>query len=104
MLERTAKMADTMIYCDPPYVSRPKTTIVYGKGKMPIDVDRISELLLAQKGKVAISGYDDEWDHLGWMCSEYSTEHFGVATGDRTPRLEKLWTNYNAEPQLGLGF
>ena len=102
MLVRTAGMADAMIYCDPPYVSRPKTTIVYGKGAMPIDVPKISELLLAQKGKVAISGYDDEWSHLGWECATFETEHFGVATGDRSPRREKLWTNYQAEPQLEL--
>ena len=64
ILERIADIEDAVVYVDPPYRDANKTAYLY-------DVDReaLAEALAAQKGAVAISGYTDEWDVLGWHRS-----------------------------------
>ena len=90
ILERTKDIDQTILYCDPPYFTA--DTSPYGEfGQM--SKEKFTELFLAQKGEVAISGYNDEWDHLGFVRSEKD-----VATG-LMPNTEKfktevLWTNF----------
>ena len=62
------------------------------------DREETADLLKAQRGKVAISGFDDEWDGLGWLRHE--REKSVNVTKARTRRLEVLWTNYELEPRL----
>lgn len=50
-------------------------------------------------GRVAISGYGEEWDGLGWHRQEKRTMR-GIYRGTEigstySPRTEVLWTNYD---------
>ena len=99
LLERTIPSDEAMIYVDPPY----RTAHTDNYRFLP-DFDRLQELLLAQKGKVAVSGYNDEWDRLGWRCAELPSQAFALnsATGEqiKLARREKLWMNYDSVPTL----
>ena len=98
ILERLAANPHAVIYCDPPY----PTAASEFYGNADLDVDELAEVLLRQKGRVAISGYGDEWDMLGWerhecrgtSCGSPSNEH-----GKAAVRVEILWTNYPATAQ-----
>lgn len=61
LLHKLADVREAVVYCDPPYY----TTAIdaYDTG---IDIEGLTEALAAQKGAVAISGYGEEWDHMGW--------------------------------------
>ena len=90
VLERTADRAYTVLYVDPPYPS----TVGSNHYRYTPDWERLTELLQAQKGQVAVSGYVDEWDHLGWRkVSRRAYSHVGNAGR----RVEHLWCNYPAE-------
>lgn len=80
-----------LVYCDPPYPSA-KSTDHYQYSV--IDIPKISELLLAISGPVAISGYGSEWDHLGWRCEEFVTRTDLSSQRQSIPRTEKLWCNF----------
>lgn len=91
LLERIAGDR-AVIYCDPPYHSA--NTTPYKEGGL--DVERMAELLAAQNGAVAISGYGDEWDMLGWERHErrYSRYQINPNGGSEPePRTEVLWVN-----------
>ena len=92
LLERTAKIADATIYCDPPYRDTKGTDRYYNA---EIDFGDLTEVLKIQKGKVAISGYGTDWDHLDWHRLEHDShcllsQRYGT---DRN-RTEVLWANY----------
>lgn len=93
ILEKTSAKNKAIIYCDPPYQNA-KTE---DYGKFYIDLDKMTELLLAQKGEVFVSGYDNEWDHLEWERYEHKTICRGIGKsnkiGSATSRTEVLWTN-----------
>ena len=77
LLERTAGVEDSVIYCDPPYKSADNRAY----GEISIQWDKFEALLQAQKGFVAISGYQaDGWDRLDWFRNEFqcSTKHASV--------------------------
>lgn len=85
-----------LTYVDPPYANTVGTAGAYAH-----DVDRgaLGEVLRVQRGRVAISGYGDEWDHLGWERHERRTN---TSLGDlhaNTPRVEALWTNFRPTSQ-----
>ncbi|MCY4056636.1 MAG: DNA adenine methylase [Gammaproteobacteria bacterium] len=88
-----------VIYCDPPYHSADTSPYLHSQE----DLGALSKALLAQSGQVAISGYDGEWDHLGWQRHEKNVAFRGfgrdMAKGAQR-RTEVLWTNYDAL-QLG---
>ena len=96
LLERLADNKLAVVYIDPPYYSA--DTLPYRFRDQDISV--LTNLTLAQKGKVSISGYGNEWDHLGWQRHEkevitrVSTAKKGVKA---TARTEVLWTNYDAQ-------
>ena len=97
LLERLAKEKDTVIYCDPPY---PSATEFYGNAEL--DVELIAELLTDQQGRVAVSGYGDEWDLLGWEKHECRGTSCGSPSNkpsEAQVRREILWTNYPATTQ-----
>ena len=70
-----------MIYADPPYPTAAAAHL-YAR---TVDFDRLAETLLAQQGKVAVSGYGDEWDSLGWERHEHHT-----ITTHRRQRQQRL--------------
>lgn len=96
ILERLVDNPHAVIYCDPPY---PSATEFYGN--TDLNVPLLTELLAAQKGKVAISGYGDEWNELGWERHECPGLSGGTpsATEGAVVRREILWTNYEAQRQ-----
>ncbi len=89
VLAACASRADAVVYCDPPY---PSAHVGYRHHK--VDVPQLAELLRAQKGFCAVSGYGGEWDGLGWTRTERPTMS-GAAVGRGGPlrRVEVLWTN-----------
>ena len=93
VLDEQARYPNHVVYCDPPYHTA--DTLAY-----TVDVDRgaMAEVLRAAKAKVAISGYNDEWDELGWERRDYFTYTTNTAAGSG-PRTEVLWCNYAAPEQ-----
>ena len=92
-LEKTAKLPDILIYCDPPYPTAEGSQLYR---HCHVNVGEVSDRLTAQKGKVLISGYQDEWDHLldlGWHRTERPAKSM-VNTQGNTGRVEVAWTNY----------
>ena len=91
-LEMVASVTNAVVYCDPPYQSSDISLYTHGT----IDIDAMTAALLAQRGRVAVSGYGDEWEHLGWRCEEWETcSHAGGQPGiAQGRRIEKLWMNY----------
>ena len=55
------------------------------------------EALSAQKGLVAVSGYDGDHDALGWLRMERETTTTGAREKERGSRVECLWVNYEPE-------
>ena len=93
LLKRFEKEKNVVIYCDPPY--RTADTKPYHINQQ--DTDIITETLILQCGQIAISGYNDEWDHLDWQRHEMKT--FRPARPSETKSVattEVLWTNYDA--------
>ena len=88
LLERTADCDYAVIYCAPPYSTA--NTTPYSMGR--VDFDRLGELLQAQKGAVAISGYEGEWDCLGWAAEWRQSVRRQIARNGE-PRVEVLWRN-----------
>ena len=101
ILKRTVDIENTLIYCDPPYKN--SVVIHYGKNQIA-DHNEFIELLQAQKGDVAISGYDDQFDKLDWIRHETQNVFNAMnvsgqnKTGNRT---EVLWTNFEPKPGGG---
>ena len=90
-LQRTAGHHNAVVYCDPPYRSANSGD---NYREWQLDIDAISEVLSFHKGAVAISGYGNEWDHLGWQRREFATwSTFQDDHGDKS-RTEVLWVNY----------
>ena len=92
LLERVRDCDYAVIYADPPYPTA--NTSPYHIDTL--NIGRCAELLAAQRGAVAVSGYGDEWDVLGWRRVErpgLSRAHTG---GLATDRMEVLWLNDKA--------
>ena len=96
LLERTAERPHCVVYCDPPYAQAVSGGQDY---RVDVDYELLKERLLAQAGKVAITGYGDEWDSLGWQRYELETSMPSLAGWGIGvyPRTEVLWTNYDPE-------
>lgn len=92
---------DVFIYCDPPYVLSTRKEHLY-KYDMPDDQHiKLLKILNSHKGKVMISGYDNDlyndlYNDLlsGWHkeCIETSAE--------RGKRIECIWMNYEIQQTL----
>ena len=87
-----------VIYVDPPYPSA-KSNATYGV--VQHDLEDTVELLLKQKGRVAISGYGSEWDMLDWHRTEFGVFTMSMQSDGnrRLERTEVVWTNYKPEHQ-----
>ena len=98
ILERTKNYDFAVIYCDPPY----PTTYTSPYNNQDIDIDKMSQLLLQQQGRVAISGAPTEWDHLKWTRHDMNTKFSHVGENSEkegNTRTECLWTNYQPDTQ-----
>ena len=95
LLARVADVESAVVYVDPPYRDAAGDA-VYAVARY--DRDETAELLLAQRGRVAVSGYNDEWDVLGWQRHEHKTHvnalDSSVKTQQVNGRVEVVWTNY----------
>ena len=81
-----------MIYVDPPYASANRSPYSLGD----IDTKKLADVLLAQQGKVAISGYDnDGWNDLlpDWEKHTIDTKRYQINMPTES-RTEVLWTNF----------
>ena len=99
LLERVAERDYMVIYCDPPYAESKTGGQDYA---VSVDYDELGEMLSRQQGRVAISGYGQEWDHLGWERYEYPVSISSFSSrGDsrKGERIEVLWCNYNARKE-----
>ena len=94
LLGKLAALDYAVIYCDPPYAQADKRYYAH-------DVDRaaLADVLIAQQGRVAIGGYGDEWDALGWQRHERRTT-LSSHLRDQPERVEVLWTNYSPPNRL----
>ena len=97
LIEQVADYRHAVVYADPPYPTA--DTSPYKESE--VDVDRLSAALLSIKGAAAISGYGDEWNHLGWRREERGATLFAAnihgANANRPPRTEVLWINAAAD-------
>ena len=99
VLDKLRDTEEAVIYCDPPY---PGSETKHYVNRGEIDTPRLSELLLAQRGGVAISGYPGNWDHLGWRRIDFAHTFIDWQTCKKV-RTECLWINDNIpEPQRRL--
>ena len=98
ILARYADDANAVVYCDPPY--RTADTSTYAVDQQ--DHDETVDLLKMQRGRVAISGYRDEWDELGWQRHELPVPVNVVRQNTQmiVQRTEVLWTNYQIGQEL----
>lgn len=93
LLKRIADNPDFVVYVDPPYENA--STKHYGQNNQ-IDHSALKDVLKIQKGKVAISGYGDTYDDLGWIRHEKDVLLYSMTSNLKTndKRTEVLWTNY----------
>ena len=92
LLERSAQVADALIYCDPPY--RTTDCSPYGAAQVR-DWGSFIALLREQRGRVAVSGHGTEFDELGWTRHEFPSDTRPIARSTKArARTEVLWTNY----------
>ena len=93
LLERIQDYDYAVIYCDPPYITANTTPYLYGD----VDVVQLTIALKSQKGMVAVSGINDEWDHLDWERHEKKSQ-VSQRPGQKNLKAreitEVLWTNY----------
>ena len=89
LLRRTVDRPEAVIYCDPPYPSAYTQAYKYEQ----LDYDRLAELLSAQSGAVAVSGYPGEWDSLGWDCEKKTRTVVAASTHKSKLQVECLWRN-----------
>lgn len=90
--------ANTLIYCDPPYLQTLRKKNLY---KHELDEDYHRRLLAAlkkSKSKVVLSGYDNEIYNT--ELAEWSTDTVQTVVQMGKHRTEKLWMNFN----LGIYF
>ena len=93
LLDRWRNESHAVFYCDPPYPSAAKDMYAVRP-----DFGALTDVLVSLKGKVAISGYGCEWDHLGWVRNEMGiTAAIAQSSGVASARTEVLWTNYEPE-------
>ena len=91
ILRKLKTAENAVIYCDPPYETADTTNY----GADDVDREALTALLLEQRGMVAISGYGDEWNRLGWPAHDFPSVFTGAgeSSGRITTRLERVWIN-----------
>ena len=91
---RFAGDRDAVLYLDPPYEDANPN---YGVGFNDPLVEPICEAVADASAAVAISGYGDTFDRLGWHRSERTVPAASTRSapgGSKPRRVEVLWTNF----------
>ena len=99
LLGRVATRATATVYVDPPY--RNSATRNY---LATVDHDALVEVLLAQRGACAVSGYVGDWPELeaaGWRVTSRNATVTSAPTADAC-RVETLWLNFTPDNTLDL--
>ena len=101
-MERTVNYEFMVTYCDPPYRSSINSRRYEDNDSNDkAFIMSMTDLLQRQKGYVAISGYGDEWDHLGWRREEYVSKSTMPET-EYPERVDVLWLNFDPPEQGSL--
>ncbi len=92
MLKKVKDMDTYSIYIDPPYRDADKSPYRVSN----FDRVKLAELIADQKNHIAISGYNDEWDHLDWDRTEFNTFRSTNSKNKNilSKREEVVWTNF----------
>lgn len=85
IMRRYKNRPRSIMYCDPPYWDVSDNRAYSNNQKVDL-----TDLLLAQQGRVAISGYGDQWDHLGWK--RYEKAGFAQVNAGKK-RTDVVWCN-----------
>ena len=98
ILRRIEGKETAVVYVDPPYGEEADTSPY----RFAPDREALRDTLAKQRGRVAISGYGDDWDCLGWRSTSFESmvRVYSAASMKAKPRIEKLWMNY--DPPGGL--
>jgi len=91
--------AETLLYCDPPYVTETRTAIDYPLEMTDNDHIALSEALHSIKGMALISGYDSALYrelYADWTCVTKEAR-----TVNNVRRIEHLWVNEAAQSKQG---
>ena len=99
IIERYKNRENTVLYLDPPYHS---TEHLYMYGENKLNVQGMAEMLKDSTAFVALSGYGDEWDMLGWHkhTLNIKTHILGNRGGSNQDRTEHLWTSQPPQTPL----
>ena len=100
---------ETFFYLDPPYL--PDTRVANGTYRHEMSLEdhvRLLETILRVKGKVLLSGYPNKlYDEYlsGWQTKDFeiasrSTIGSSLVEHKKSPRIERVWMNYQLEPTL----
>ena len=92
LIDRLAGDPEVLLYLDPPYPSAPAA-----KHYTHTPLSDVVELVATAKAKVAVSGYNNEWDQLDFNRTEFechSTALGNLTETTRPKRTEVLWTNF----------
>ena len=91
---------DTLIYCDPPYLTSLRKRSIY---KCEMSEEKHIELLQELKkssSMVIISGYDSElYDR---ELVDWNTDEIATTAQMGLPRTEKIWANFEFDRQIKL--
>ena len=88
LCEKLSDHEHFVVYIDPPYPNAEYSTN-YG---IEHNDEKLIAVMREMKCRVAVSGYGDQYDCLGWQRSEFQTVS---PTGkDRPERTEVLWCNF----------
>lgn len=102
LLERVARHPDSLAYVDPPYRS-----VSFSPYRHSIDYGALIAACMAARGRIAVSGYADEYPELeeaGWSRHDLDV-YTGAPSPDalnRVPRVESLWMNFESAGQSRL--
>lgn len=97
LLDSLKDKEDCVIYCDPPYPDK------YNGYNFDIDsVSDFTDILKSQKGNVAVSGYDGDFDCLDWHKQTFQSFLKIGEMETKSTRIEALWTNFEPENQRTL--
>ncbi|MCV6009987.1 DNA adenine methylase [Enterococcus faecalis] len=96
--------SDTLIYCDPPYLSSSLVSNHYANGFTKQQHEELLVSLLNHKGPVILSGYESDMynDALkNWNKITQNTK-VGITTEKKSDRTEVLWMNFEPNRQISL--
>ena len=99
---------DTFFYCDPPYLCEVRSGGSYYVHEMSYkDHEDLVDILLNVKGKVLLSGYDNDLyrklEDNGWVRKSFTAVCFSQRKKgrDKEEKVECVWMNYDIEKERG---